>query len=65
MIRQYALRFPHWFLYELVASFYIFMKMLLFESQKTAKLWAVLRGTLDGLRGRMGNVAGVGFEVID
>ena len=65
MIRQYALRFPHWFLYELVASFYIFMKMLLFESQKTAKLWAVFRGTLDGLRGRMGNVAGVGLEGID
>ena len=65
MIRLYALRFPHWFLYELVASLYIFMKMLLFEPQKMDKLRAVFHGTLDGLRGRMGNVAGVGLEAID
>jgi hypothetical protein len=65
MLRRYALRFPHWFLYEVIASIYLFTKMLLFETQKTAKLRAVFRGTLDGLRGRMGNVAGIGLEMSD
>jgi hypothetical protein len=30
------------------------VRMLLFEDRRLAKMAAVLRGTLDGLRGRMG-----------
>ena len=56
MLRQYALKFPHWFLYELSASLYTLIKMLLFETQKTAKLRALFRGTVDGVRGHMGKM---------
>lgn len=56
MLCQYAFLFPHWLLYEIVASLYTFMKMLLFEDRKMAKLKALFRGTLDGIRGSMGKV---------
>lgn len=64
MLRKYALRFPHWFLYEVVATFYGFLKMLLFEPQKLAKLRAFFLGTLDGIRGRMGNATNIVLRVI-
>jgi len=54
MLKSYAIRFPHWLTYEIVASVYIFLRMLLFETNKIAKLWAFSRGTLDGVIGRMG-----------
>jgi rhamnosyltransferase len=54
MLHLYAFRFPHWLTYEIVASLYTMMKLILFEPQKLAKLRAFLLGTLDGLRGRMG-----------
>lgn len=54
MIRMYALRFPHWFSYELVASWYTLMRMLLTEDQRLEKLSAIWQGMWDGLRGRMG-----------
>ena len=59
MFRQYAIRFPHWAMYEVVANLYIFIKMLLFETQRIAKLRAFFRGTLDGIRGRMGKAPDV------
>ena len=58
MLRAYSLRFPHWLTYELVAAVFTFLRMLLTEDQKGAKLSAVVRGTWDGLRGRMGRPAG-------
>lgn len=54
MLKNYAVRFPHWFLYEILASLNTLKRMLLFETQKTAKLRAFFLGTLDGIRGRMG-----------
>jgi len=54
MILTYGLKFPHWFTYEIVATGYILLRMLLTEDQKGAKLGQFLRGTWDGLRGRMG-----------
>ncbi|RLD05739.1 MAG: hypothetical protein DRI32_03775 [Chloroflexi bacterium] len=54
MLKKYALRFPHWFSFEIISSTYILIRMLLFETQKTIKLRAVFLGTFDGLRGRMG-----------
>ena len=65
MLRQYALRFPHWFLYEVVATAYVFLRMLLFESQKLAKLQAFFLGTLDGIRGRMGKATNSVLEGIE
>ena len=54
MLRMYSLRFPHWLFYEIVASTYGMLRMLLFEDRRLEKVRAILRGTLDGLRGRMG-----------
>lgn len=64
MLRRYALRFPHWLLYEIVATSYIFMRMLLFESQKMAKLRAFFFGTQDGFRGRMGKATNTVLRAI-
>ena len=54
MLRAYGLRFPHWLTYELVASAFITLRMLLTEDERPAKLNAILRGSWDGLRGRLG-----------
>jgi rhamnosyltransferase len=54
MLATYGLRFPHWLSYEIVATFYILGRMLLTESQRSAKLKALLKGTWDGLSGKMG-----------
>jgi rhamnosyltransferase len=54
MLRQYATRSLHWLLYEIIASLYTIMRMLLFETQKVVKLRALFLGTLDGIRGRLG-----------
>jgi rhamnosyltransferase len=54
MIRMYAVHFPHWFIYEVVATAFNFLRMMLTEDQRLSKLRAVWQGTLDGLRGRMG-----------
>jgi len=53
-VRAYARRFPFWFTYDLAASAYGLMRMLLFEGDRRRKLQAVWLGTRDGLRGRMG-----------
>jgi rhamnosyltransferase len=65
MLRQYAFRFPHWFLYEVVAGLYILTKMLLFETQKLVKLQAFFLGSLDGIRRRMGNAPNSVLALID
>jgi rhamnosyltransferase len=54
MIKSYGLRIPHWLLYEVVATSYILIRMLLTENERLEKLSAFIRGTWDGLRGRMG-----------
>lgn len=54
MLKTYAIRFPHWLFYEIVASIYTLIRMLLFETKKIAKLQALIRGTWDGVLGRMG-----------
>jgi hypothetical protein len=56
---MYALRFPHWLAYELVATIFTSLRMLSTEDQKGAKLSAIARGTWDGLRGRMGKPPGM------
>jgi rhamnosyltransferase len=54
MLKTYAMRFPHWLAYELAASAFITLRMLLTEKERIAKLRASFQGTWDGLRGRMG-----------
>jgi rhamnosyltransferase len=54
MIRMYALRFPHWFTYEIFATAYTFLRMMMTEDRRVEKLRAAWNGTLDGLRGKMG-----------
>ncbi len=56
MIRLYALRWPHWLLYDLVINMNGLVRLVLFEDQKWAKLVAMLLGTWDGLSGRLGPV---------
>lgn len=56
MYRRFAVRFPHWAAFDFVFSHYNLLRILAFEDQKTAKMWAVLRGTIDGIAGRMGEI---------
>lgn len=58
MLRLYALRFPHWLSYEIAASTFGLVRMLVTEDRRVEKIKAVLRGTWDGLRGRMGPMPG-------
>jgi len=54
MIRAYGKRLPFWLMYELTAAAYTFIRMLLTEDQKLSKVSACVRGTWDGLLGRLG-----------
>jgi len=54
MLKKYALHMPHWFFYEIIASFYTLIRMLFFENHKKSKLQAIFLGTRDGLCGKMG-----------
>ena len=54
MLKKYAFRFPHWFFYEIIASAYTLVRMLLFENQKKKKLLAIFFGTRDGILKKMG-----------
>jgi rhamnosyltransferase len=57
MLRKYALRFPHWFSFEIISSVYIFFRMLLFEDLRRKKLLAIFLGTRDGILGLMGRAS--------
>ncbi len=60
MLRLYALKFPHWLAYELSGSLYRLVQLALVEDRRLEKAGAIVRGTLDGLRGRMGPRPGPG-----
>jgi rhamnosyltransferase len=53
-IRRFATIYPHWFLFDLLVNSFHHVLILLFEDQKLHKLWASIKGTWDGLRGRLG-----------
>lgn len=55
MFRMYAVRFPHWFVYEIFNFVYGMLRMLLLEDQRREKVNAFFRGTWDGIRGRLGS----------
>ncbi len=54
LARRYARRFPSWMAYELLGGLKLLIKVVLFEEGRIAKLRQMVRGTLDGLRGRSG-----------
>lgn len=55
--RTYALRFPHWFLYEFVLNMYGLVRLVLFEDRKADKFLAMLLGAWDGLLNRLGPIS--------
>ncbi len=54
MWRRYAVRHPHWALFDSVFAGYNYIRVLVFEKNRPKKLRAVLLGTWDGLCGRSG-----------
>lgn len=54
MIKSFGLRLPYWLFYELTATAFILIRMLLMEDERLAKLGALMKGTWDGIMGRMG-----------
>jgi len=53
-ITRYGLHIPHWLLFELLTSGYHLLRMLALEDRRLEKCHAVVIGTLDGIRGKMG-----------
>lgn len=53
---RYALRFPHWAAFDALFAISSLVRMLLFEDQRVAKLWAALLGLRDGLLRRSGSI---------
>lgn len=52
--RRHALAVPHWALFDLCFFSYNFLRVLLFERERRAKVQAAARGTWHGLLGRSG-----------
>ncbi len=52
----YAFRYPYWAIYDFMSGCYLMMKMLLFEDQKSRKIFAFFLGVVDGIFGRMGQI---------
>lgn len=65
MLRQYALKFPPWLMYDLMAGCYALLKLLLFEDKKPEKLLAVILGIIDGFLGHMGPISSERLALID
>lgn len=55
VLKEYAPKELEWLLYELVAFAYTTIRMFLVEHGRVQKLYCILRGLLDGLRGLSGN----------
>lgn len=54
MWRRHAWAVPHWAAFDLSFALYNYMRVLLFEDQRWAKVKAIVRGTWHGLCGRIG-----------
>jgi rhamnosyltransferase len=57
MLRLYALRFPHWFFFEMAVTLTWLGRMILFEDQRLVKLKAFLLGVRDGIRKKSGKIS--------
>jgi rhamnosyltransferase len=54
MIKSFGLRLPHWLSYEFIATVFTITRMLLTEDQRRSKCLALIRGTWDGCRDKLG-----------
>lgn len=54
VMRRHALALPHWLMYELVSTPYWIFRILAVEDDRPAKIRSMIRGTMDGVRGRLG-----------
>jgi rhamnosyltransferase len=54
MIKSFGLRLPHWLSYEFVATVFTTSRMLLTEDRRKSKCLAMIRGTWDGCRDKLG-----------
>ena len=54
MTKKYFSHYPAWILHEFLAGFYEVAKIMMFESQKMSKIHMIIRGTIDGIIGRLG-----------
>ena len=55
--RRYAFSSPLWCLYDFVWIFLEMTKIVLFEKEKAAKFWNIIKGFVDGLVGKTGRLA--------
>ena len=56
MLKDYSFLYPHWLVFDIVASLYNLFRILLFEDQRKQKISMVFRGYLDGIRGKFGKL---------
>jgi rhamnosyltransferase len=57
MLGNYALRFPHWFFFEMSITLTWLGRMILFEDQRTLKSKAFFLGIWDGIRKKSGKIS--------
>ena len=62
MIRRHGLKHVHWLLFDLVNAGLLLVRVFAVEERKMTKLQAMIRGTIDGLRGRLGECPPGWFE---
>jgi len=62
MIRRHGLKHVHWLLFDLATAGLLLVRVLAVEERKMTKLQAMIRGTIDGLRGRRGECPPGWFE---
>jgi rhamnosyltransferase len=55
--RRYALSAPHWAAFDIVSFLHVIIRITLFEDHRIAKIYAIFRGTWDGVMCRHGKIA--------
>ncbi|WP_270671149.1 glycosyltransferase family 2 protein [Aeromonas sp. QDB33] len=58
MYRKYAAKVPSWFIFDLIATLYNSVRIILCEKDRFKKVKFCVRGYLDGILGRMGKIDG-------
>lgn len=58
MYRKYAAKVPSWFIFDLIATLYNSVRIILCEKDRYKKVKFCIRGYLDGILGRMGKIDG-------
>lgn len=58
MYRKYAAKVPSWFIFDLIATFYNSVRIVLCERELFLKIKFCAKGYLDGILGRLGKIDG-------